>query len=83
MRSAVEQLRVSLSENAKRVVDLFRDLDADQSGTVTRQEFHKACREMELGVPKEVIDDVFSAWDVDGSGALDLDEIEQLLREVA
>ena len=76
-----EQLRDSLSKNAKRVADLFRDWDDDQSGTVSRAEFHKAIKEMQFSVPKEVIDDVFSAWDPDNSGALEVGELEQLLRK--
>ena len=79
-KSVAEQLRDALIENSVRVVDLFKDWDDDQSGTVTRDEFHKAMDEMQFNVPKEAIDALFSEWDPDNSGALELRELERLLK---
>ena len=79
-KSVAEQLRDALIENSVRVVDLFKDWDDDQSGTVSRKEFHKAMDEMQFNVPKEAIDALFSEWDPDNSGALELRELERLLK---
>ena len=54
--------------------------DDDQSGTVTRKEFHRAMREMKFEVPKAEIDALFTEWDPDNSGALELKELGRLLR---
>ena len=41
-KTVAEQLRDALSKAAVRVIDLFRDWDDDQSGTVSKKEFRKA-----------------------------------------
>ena len=79
-KSVAEQLRDALASASVRVIDLFKDWDDDQSGTVSRKEFHKAMAELEFNVPKEAIDELFAEWDPDGSGALELREIEKQLR---
>ena len=53
--------------------------DDDDSGTVTRKEFHRAMSEMKFDVPREEIDALFSEWDPDNSGALELKELSRLL----
>ena len=79
-KSVAEQLRDALASASVRVIDLFNDWDDDQSGTVSRKEFHKAMAELEFNVPKEAIDELFAEWDPDGSGALELKELQKLLR---
>ena len=74
------QLHHLLKEHRVRVLDLFRDWDDDQSGTVTRDEFHKAMAELQFNVPKEAIDELFSEWDPDNSGSLELKELEKILK---
>ena len=79
-KTVAEQLRDALSKSAVRVIDLFRDWDDDQSGTVSRAEFHKAMKELQFSVPVSEVDALFTSWDPDGSGALELKELEKLLR---
>ena len=79
-KSVAQQLKEALLKNAVRIVDLFKDWDDDQSGTVTRDEFHKAMAELEFNVPKEAIDELFSQWDPDNSGSLELKELEKILK---
>ena len=63
-----------------RVVDLFREWDEDQSGTVSKKEFRKAMPHLGLEVPKEAIDELFDTIDPDGSGQLSFKELQKALR---
>ena len=55
MRSC-RQLRDALSAAAVRVIDLFREWDADGNGKVTRDEFHKAMGQLGFDAPAADID---------------------------
>ena len=79
-KSVAEQLCDALSRAAVRVVDLFREWDDDGSGRISRAEFHKACGEMRFHAPAEDIDMLFDGWDPNGSGYLELKELQRLLR---
>ena len=75
---------MALSANAVRVVDLFREWDADGNGVVTKAEFRKAMPLLGLkDVPKKDIDAVFDSFDPDGSGELEMKELEKLLKRRA
>ena len=78
--SIPDQLNVILSEHSVKLIDLFRDWDKDNNGKVSRDEFHRAMGEMHFDAPAEEIDKLFSEWDPDGSGFLELKELEKLLR---
>ena len=41
-KSVAEQIRDALAKNFLRVIDLFHEWDDDGSGTVSREEFHRA-----------------------------------------
>ena len=75
-----EQLRDALSQNAVRVIDLFREWDEDGSGTVSKKEFRKAMPMLGLDVPAEDVDALFDSWDPDGSGMLELNELTRVLK---
>ena len=75
-----EQLQEALVKNAGRVIDLFREWDADGDGEVSRKEFHKAMGHLGLEVPKREIDKLFDSWDKDGGGSLDFKELQKILR---
>ena len=77
--SIAAQLRGALMASGARVIDLFREWDADGDGKVTRAEFHRAMGLLRFGAPKAEIDVVFASWDPDGSGVLELKELERLL----
>ena len=55
------QLKEALYKNAGRVIDLFREWDADGDGSVTRPELHRALATLGLEVPKKVIDDLYDS----------------------
>ena len=75
-----EQIRDALSQNAVRVIDLFREWDEDASGTVSKKEFRKAMPMLGLDVPAEDVDALFDSWDPDGSGMLELKELTRVLK---
>ena len=77
--SIAAQLRGALMASGARVIDLFREWDADGDGKVTRAEFHRAMGLLRFAAPKAEIDVVFASWDPDGSGVLELKELERLL----
>ena len=49
--SVQQQLRAILKENAVRIIDLFRDWDEDQSGTITFKEFRRAIGSLGYDAP--------------------------------
>ena len=75
-----EQLRSALSQHAVRVIDLFREWDEDESGTVSKKEFRKAMPMLGLDVPVGDVDALFDTWDPDGSGMLELKELTRVLK---
>ena len=78
-----QQLVSALMANAGKVIDLFASWDADQSGTVSRREFHRAMKALGLDVKAPHIDEIFSAWDRDQSGMITLDELRSTLQAAA
>ncbi len=75
-----EQLREALSKNAVRILDLFREWDADGDGEISKKEFRKAMPKLGFEVPLNVIDELFDSADPDGSGVIDLKELQKMLR---
>ena len=74
-----EQLAAALRSNATRVIDLFREWDANGDGEVSRAEFHKAMPALGWQVPKSVIDALFTEWDSDGGGVVSYQELRKNL----
>ena len=75
-----EQLKQALSKNAGRVIDLFREWDADGDGQVSKKEFRKAMPVLGLEVPTKEIDALFNEWDKDGGGSISYEELKKLLK---
>jgi len=77
-----EQLRDALHKHADRIIDLFREMDEDGDGLVSIVEFRNVDTILGIGeVPDEVMDEIFYEWDEDGSGAIELDNLNALLRD--
>ena len=81
-----QQLRDALSQQAVRVIDLFREWDEDGSGVVTQKEFRVAMPLLGLkGFPIKAIDALFDEWDLKlnpekNVGRLNLRELSKVLR---
>ena len=65
--------------NAVRVSELFREWDDDQTGKLSREEFTRGLRELGFEAGDEAIHEVFDTWDRNGSGVLELREVEKQL----
>jgi len=75
------QIRNALNDRKARVIDLFHQIDDDQSGTIDATEFVRAMGEFGLkDVPANHLSAVFNALDLDGSGALNVKELEKIMR---
>ena len=76
-----DQLRKALQKNHARVTDLFRQLDDDESGSVSRAEFIKAMGEFGMVADAEALAAVFRTFDTDDSGWIAYAELDRLLRK--
>ena len=75
-----EQLRQILTDNAVRVIDLFRDWDDDEDGKVSKKEFRKAMAALGLKVGRKDADALFDTFDPDGGGSIDYKELQKALK---
>lgn len=64
-------IRDALNAKLTRVIDLFRQLDDDASGTIDAREFAKGLREMGLNAPKEAIGAIFDSFNEDGGAFIE------------
>ena len=78
--SDVEVLIAKLDENLGRVIDLFRALDVDSSGSVSKREFRKGIGDA-LGaeISLEECAALFALLDPDDSGTLEYRELDAKL----
>ena len=74
-----EQIATALRASAGRVMDLFREWDADGDGEITRKEFRKAMPMLGLEVPVSAVDELYDQWDSDGGGAINFKELQRVL----
>lgn len=79
LASIPEQIRDSLASGYGRYSDLFRAMDGDESGTISRREFVYALSMLGLTQPKRHLGLIFDAFDVDGSGELDFQELAKII----
>ena len=77
----MEQLAEALAKNLSRVIDAFRSLDADGSGTIDKKEWREGLARVGLAeVPREQVDALFDEIDADQSGEIDLRELAAELK---
>jgi len=75
------QLYDLCQKKRKRAIDVFREFDTDDSGTVDRKEFQAGCKSLGMDFGgKKAHDEVFDAIDEDGSGELDYWEVEKAIK---
>lgn len=58
---------------------IFKIMDDDRSGSLSRNEFQKACRDFRVGIADEFIDQVFDAFDSNRDGTLSINEFLRAL----
>jgi Ca2+-binding EF-hand superfamily protein len=68
------QIKAALQRESLRVLDLFRQMDDDGSGDISKKEFRKALSEVGLRAPHEAIDALFMEFDKDGCGTIEYNE---------
>lgn len=74
-----DALRIALSENSVRVIDLFRDWDTNGDGMIDKVEFIRGIKH--FGFPGgETAAAIFDEWDTNRSGALTFNELNSVLR---
>ena len=70
-----------MRKNKARVVDLFRSLDTDGSGSVTVDEFSNRLPSIGFDVSyKAGLDAFFATLDADGSGSISYTELHKVMR---
>ena len=83
-KSVSEKLAAALRANAARVLDLFRQMDENGDGEISRDEFVAAFQEEKLlldglNVPIGACGALFNEWDADGSGSISFSELKRIL----
>ena len=74
-----EQIANALRQSSSRLLDLFRQWDADGDGDISRKEFHKAMPALGLEVPKADVDKLFDEWG-GGDGTISYKEMSKMLK---
>ena len=77
--AAAPQIKEALQKNADRVLDLFREWDANGDGQVSKKEFRKAMPLLGIDLPVKAIDELFDQHDPDKSGVMELNELQKML----
>ncbi|KOO40407.1 hypothetical protein Ctob_015365 [Chrysochromulina tobinii] len=78
--ATVAELRHALMTGAGKVITLFKQLDEDRDGSVSKAEFRSALPLLGYdGSNTDAIDSVFDELDLDGSGEIRYDELKALL----
>ena len=72
-----------IDKGGKRIVDFFRDVDADRSGEVDKKEFRRAIREIGFEAPRGALDELFDDLDADRGGTIEYKELHSALRQGA
>ncbi len=80
---AMQLLTDHIASNATRVSELMRTWDTDGNGLIDRKEFAAAMKALGILFPRQVIDEVYSHFDADGSGTLTYTEIVLKARRMA
>lgn len=72
------KLRDALSKRVGAASSLFRLMDVDGNGVVSREEFHEAVAALGVrGIDPTVVDELFQEFDADGSGEISYAEYLQ------
>ena len=78
--SAVERLRLALSERHAKLTILFQTWDENGDQMISASEFRQALPLLGLKVERGDADALFAEFDSDGSGAVDYKELTRIIR---
>ena len=73
-------LKAALARDHQRILDLFRQWDADHSGAVDREEFARGVRRAGFDARQSDLDQIFDDLDTDHSGELEYNELQARLQ---
>lgn len=83
-REVSKEIQELLHESWSRVIDLFRRMDVDENGSISRDEFADGLAELGFAFSDEAeLAAVFDQYDPDGSGAVTFEEMNTKLRAAA
>lgn len=74
--NVAEQFERIIASSGLRMVDVFRSLDDDGSGSVSRKEFRRGVAALGYTAPLATLNAAFEAFDINGSGEIDFDEFQ-------
>jgi Ca2+-binding EF-hand superfamily protein/predicted esterase len=75
----VEQIKRILEENHVKLIDLFREWDADGNGAIDEKEFRQAVAALGYDAPRSYVDEVFQVINTSGSGMIEYNELKEAL----
>lgn len=79
---ALRAVRSNLDQKLRRVIDLFREADANSDGTLTRKELAEVLRGAGLSTADVDMDAFFESLDENADGRISYDEMTRALRKV-
>jgi len=78
-----EQLKNILIKHGVRLIDLFREWDDDNNGSIDKRELRTAIAALGYEAPKSAVDAFFDSLDDDGNGMIEFHELEAALTDKA
>ena len=81
LRTLPHTLQQNLASMMGRLTDLFRAIDADGNGWISKKEFVGALSSLGLEASKREFEKVFDSFDKDGSGTVEYTEFEKVIRK--
>ena len=71
---------LALGGTYTRFIDIFREMDVNNDGQISRREFRHAMAKLGLSMSPAEFEDVFNHFDPDESGTIDFAELSRELR---
>jgi Ca2+-binding EF-hand superfamily protein len=75
----LEELRRKFTTMRKSTRDMFHILDPGNEGRISRDNFHKGMKRLNMGIPDKVLDELISFVDSDNCGYVEMPEFVELI----